>query len=179
MYGIEKASRYYFSKPAGKLTLGESALLAAIPNNPELYNPLTKLNNTQKRQKWILDKMKEQKFIDEELHGAAVKQPIKINVSQQVAPFPEVVGYVKEELLSLLAGAPSNKGLTADALVRKRDELLRSGVVVETSLDSRLQKEALQAVNSRLPFKGVEGSAVVVDHASKQIVAMIGERMSG
>ncbi|KZE67110.1 hypothetical protein AWM68_04430 [Fictibacillus phosphorivorans] len=179
VYGIEKASRYYFNKTATELTLGESALLAAIPNNPELYNPLTKLDNTKKRQKWILDKMRNQGFIDEALYGAAIKQPIKLNVSQQTVPFPEVVGYIKDELLSLLAEAPSNKGLTAKELVLQRDKLLRSGVVVETSLDSKLQTVVLQAIKGRLPYSGVEGAAVVVDHASKQIVAMVGGKQVG
>lgn len=39
-YGIEAASQYYFSRPAGELTKAELAFLAAIPNNPEYYNPL-------------------------------------------------------------------------------------------------------------------------------------------
>ncbi|MEW5550170.1 biosynthetic peptidoglycan transglycosylase [Peribacillus frigoritolerans] len=39
-YGIEAASHYYFSKPTGELTKAELAFLAAIPNNPEYYNPL-------------------------------------------------------------------------------------------------------------------------------------------
>lgn len=179
VYGIEKASRYYFNKTASELTLGESALLAAIPNNPGLYNPLTKLDNTKKRQKWILDKMKKQGFIDESLYGAAIKQPIKLNISQQAAPFPEVVGYVKEELLSLLAEEPSNKELTAKELVLQRDKLLRSGVAIETSLDSELQTVALHAIKGRLSDSGVEGAAVVVDHATKQIVAMVGGKHVG
>ena len=39
-YGIEAASQFYFSKSATKLSKAELAFLAAIPNNPEKYNPL-------------------------------------------------------------------------------------------------------------------------------------------
>lgn len=179
VYGIEKASRYYFNKPVKELSLGEIALLAAIPNNPGFYNPLTKLENTKNRQQWIIEKMKEQGFIDQTEYDKAVKQPIKLHVAEQAVPFPEVVGYVKEELLNLVASAPDNKGLKPEELVKKRDELLRSGVVVETSLDPELQKETLEAVVNRLPYRDVEGSAVVVDHVSKQIVAIVGGKNVG
>ncbi|MCY9005502.1 transglycosylase domain-containing protein [Peribacillus frigoritolerans] len=49
-YGIEAASQYYFSKPTGELTKAELAFLAAIPNNPEYYNPLKHFDATKKRQ---------------------------------------------------------------------------------------------------------------------------------
>src|SRR5215471_6610074 len=40
-YGIEAASRTYFSKPARKLTLGQAALLAGLTQAPSLYDPFT------------------------------------------------------------------------------------------------------------------------------------------
>ncbi|WP_137790627.1 transglycosylase domain-containing protein [Bacillus sp. E(2018)] len=179
VYGIEKASRFYFSKPTGELSLAETAFLAAIPNNPKLYDPLTNFENTIKRQKWILLKMKEQDYINATAYEASLKQKIKLNVSQPVVPFPEIVGYVEKELLSLLAASPSHKNLTSEELVRERDLLLKSGVVIETSLDPRLQREAVLAVNNRLPYNAVEGSIVVVDHVSRQIVSMVGGKNVG
>jgi membrane peptidoglycan carboxypeptidase len=38
-YGIQKAAEIYFDKPAKDLTLGESAILAALPQAPSRYNP--------------------------------------------------------------------------------------------------------------------------------------------
>ena len=38
-YGIQAASRGYFSKDADELTLSETAFLCAIPNSPSLYDP--------------------------------------------------------------------------------------------------------------------------------------------
>ncbi len=179
VYGIEKASRFYFSKPVGELSVAETALLAAIPNNPMLYDPLTQLENTMKRQKWILLKMKEQGYINEAAYEASLKQKITLSVSQPVVPYPEIVGYIKEELLSLIATAPANKGLTAEELLLKRDQLFKSGVVVETALDPELQKEAVRALNNRLPYNDVEGSVVIVDHVSKEIVSMVGGKNVG
>lgn len=179
IYGIEKASRYYFSKPSKELTLSETALLAAIPNNPALYNPLKNLSNAKKRQEWILLKMKEEGYIDQPRYEAAIKQPINLHLAKSNAPFPEIVGYVKDELLELIASAPENKGLSEDLLKEKRDVLLKSGAVIETSLDAKLQAEALKAVQKRLYYKNIEGSAVVIDHVAKKIVAMIGGKHVG
>src|SRR5205823_13446224 len=38
-YGIEAAAQTYFSKPASKLTLTESALLAGLPQAPSVFDP--------------------------------------------------------------------------------------------------------------------------------------------
>jgi penicillin-binding protein 4 len=179
IYGIEKASWYYFNKPSDKLALSETALLAAIPNNPELYNPLKNLPNTKKRQEWILQKMAEQGYIDQPTFETAVKQPIKLQVSKNSVPFPGIIGYIKEELLELIASAPVNKGLSADQITKKQNELLTSGIVIETSLNSNLQAEALKAIQKRLPYRDIEGSAVIIDHVSKQIVAMVGGKYVG
>ena len=39
-YGVERAARTYFGHRANKLTLSEAALLAGIPEDPSLYDPV-------------------------------------------------------------------------------------------------------------------------------------------
>lgn len=48
VYGIGGASTYYFQRPVNKLTKAEMAFLAAIPNNPSLYDPVKHFVNTKK-----------------------------------------------------------------------------------------------------------------------------------
>ena len=62
-YGIEAASRGYFSKSASELSLAEIAFLCAIPNNPNLYHPLEHFDNTMKRKTRILKQMLEEGMI--------------------------------------------------------------------------------------------------------------------
>jgi penicillin-binding protein 1A len=81
--------------------------------------------------------------------------------------------------LALISSPPQNKGLSTEQLVKKRDELLKSGAVIETALDPKLQMEAVKAVQKRLPYQDIEGAAVVVDHVSKQIVALAGGKNVG
>src|SRR4029434_4962696 len=40
-YGIEQAAQVYFGETAAKLTLPEAALLAGIPADPSLFDPVT------------------------------------------------------------------------------------------------------------------------------------------
>ena len=56
-YGIQAASKGYFGKDVNKLSLSQIATLCAIPNNPNLYNPREKLENTLKRRDRILKNM--------------------------------------------------------------------------------------------------------------------------
>ena len=53
-YGVEAAARGYFDKSVSELTLAEQTFIAAIPNNPTRYNPLTNYDNTVQRKNLIL-----------------------------------------------------------------------------------------------------------------------------
>jgi len=54
IYGAEAASHIYFGKSASRLSMGESALLAAILPNPLKWNPVHPTPYLQGRQQWIL-----------------------------------------------------------------------------------------------------------------------------
>ncbi len=49
IYGIEAAARYYFHKPASRLTVTEAAALASILPNPRKLSPLRMSHTAQKR----------------------------------------------------------------------------------------------------------------------------------
>ncbi|MDR7074709.1 transglycosylase domain-containing protein [Fictibacillus barbaricus] len=123
--------------------------------------------------------MKEQGFITDQEYTNAIKQPIKLHAAKRLVPFPEVIGFVKDELTELIASSPENKGLSKEQLIKKRNELLNSGVVIETSLLPALQKEAMAAIQKRVPYSNAEGAAVVVDHTTKKIVAIAGGKEYG
>ena len=58
-YGIEAAAQNYFGKPAADLTLAEAALLAGIPQSPNVYSPIDqdRRENAKARQNQVLDLM--------------------------------------------------------------------------------------------------------------------------
>ncbi len=63
IYGVEAASRIYFSIPASELNLAQASLLAAIPNNPTYFNPYEHWERLKQRQKYVLNRMIQESYI--------------------------------------------------------------------------------------------------------------------
>ena len=82
IYGIENASRFYFSKPAQNLNLEESATLAGIIRSPNNYCPITKKENCLKRRNLVLYEMLKDGYITIEEFEKAKNSELKLNVDE-------------------------------------------------------------------------------------------------
>ncbi|MEH2159451.1 MAG: penicillin-binding protein 1C [Nostoc sp.] len=71
IYGVEAAAQTYFSIPASELNLAQASLLAAIPNNPTYFNPYEHWERLKQRQKYVLNRMVEEKYISGAMPTAA------------------------------------------------------------------------------------------------------------
>ena len=58
IYGAEAAAQAWFNKPAAKLTMYESAAIAAIVPNPRQYRANPASNYIQTRINWIVRQMR-------------------------------------------------------------------------------------------------------------------------
>lgn len=76
IYGIEKASQYYFHKSAKELNLAEASILVGIPKSPSNYSPISNLENAKKRQLLILNAMVKNKYITEEEKNTAYSEEL-------------------------------------------------------------------------------------------------------
>ena len=65
-YGVEASARYYFSYSAKELSIPEAALLAGLTNAPGAYDPIAYPDKAKDRMNWVLDKMLEEQFIDQD-----------------------------------------------------------------------------------------------------------------
>lgn len=171
--GVESASQTYFGKHAKDLTLPESALLAAIPNQPGLYDPYNVDGHEAliERQHKVLDGMVEQGYITKAQADDAKKYPILDNIKPESDQYkdikaPHFVQMVRTELEQELGKATVGKG----------------GLTVTTTLDLRVQQVAEQAMtdmfNSSTPrINGFSnGAATVEDNSTGQVIAMVGSR---
>lgn len=184
-YGIEAAAELYFQKPVNVLSKAELALLASIPNNPALYDPIDHFDQTKKRQERLIDQLAQHNRLSREEAERIKAEPINIKMKERIDLFPDYVTYVEAELKELIAhqegfakrlssaGEGERKKLQ-DKLNERVEEIISSGVIIETALDVEMQKKAKKAVEDRLPYKDIEGAAVVIDHKEKQLVALIG-----
>lgn len=64
-YGIEQASKGYFNTTPAKLTLGQAALMAGMPQAPSYYNPITNFKAAKERQRTVLTLMSQQGIISD------------------------------------------------------------------------------------------------------------------
>lgn len=184
-YGIEAASQFYFSKSATKLSKAELAFLAAIPNNPEKYNPLKHFNATKARQERILKQMLQENKLTTKEYEQLVQEKIVLKIRSSIDLYPDYVNYVHQELRELVA---ANEGLTSklestDKGIREKAEqqlnqkvtkLLNSGVTIHTALNPRLQAAAKKALNVGISSASTEGAAVVIQHHTHELVSLIG-----
>lgn len=184
-YGIETAAKLYFNQSIKDATLAKIAFLSAIPNNPSLYNPITNFSNTKKRQERILQRLVEAGKITTEEYEKAVQEPIELKMSNRIDQYPDYSTYIYHELEELIAekeGFNENLHSATDnekkelqkGLDQKVNEVLESGIMIETALNPSIQKEAVQALERHLPYANVQGAAAVIDHTTNRIVAIAG-----
>lgn len=64
VYGVGAASQYYFGKDAADLNPGEAAILAGMIRNPGKLSPYVSLSDSKRRQKYALQSMYEQGYIN-------------------------------------------------------------------------------------------------------------------
>ncbi|WP_392964727.1 transglycosylase domain-containing protein [Streptomyces sp. LN245] len=81
-YGVEAASQRYFSKPAKKLNLQESAMLAGIVQSPSRYDPVNDEEEALKRRNTVLQRMAEVHDISQEQADAAKATKLGLHVSR-------------------------------------------------------------------------------------------------
>ncbi len=93
-YGFAAAASAYFNKPLDKLSLAEMAMLAGLPKAPSRYNPIVNPKRATERQRYILRRMRDLKYITEPEYSEAEKQPLKIQ--QEIQVFPVHAEHVAE-----------------------------------------------------------------------------------
>ena len=130
-YGVAAAADEYFGKSIEDITLPEAALLAGLPQAPSRYSPYRHWPEAKARQRYVLNRMYEEGYIDRETRDAAIVEPVSMasrKGSFQAAPyFVEHVRRILEEKYG-------------------RTVLYELGLRVKTTLDPRMQQEAETAL---------------------------------
>ncbi|HEX5715590.1 MAG TPA: transglycosylase domain-containing protein, partial [Thermoanaerobaculia bacterium] len=100
-YGVEAASRYYFGKPAAKLTLAEAATLVGIIPAPSRYSPYRMRDQVTKNRNRVLRRMLDEGYINRQRHDEAVAQPLLVATQQAEKVFAP---YFSEDVRKFLEG---------------------------------------------------------------------------
>ncbi|CAM3977888.1 transglycosylase domain-containing protein [Alkalicoccus chagannorensis] len=185
VYGIEAAASFYFDKTTSELSLGELSYIGGIPNSPSRYNPLEHPEALKERQQTMLQRMLAEGHISEEEAAAAEAESIELNLRERTDNAPDYVTYVYHELEELIAeeegfnrrlesAEEAERSVIREALADRIEQVLQSGVTIETAMHPQQQDHVVQQINSRLGNTGVQAAAAVVDHSAAEITAITG-----
>jgi penicillin-binding protein 1A len=164
-YGVQRAALTYFGHNALKLTLPQAALLAGIPEDPSLYDPVSHPVAAKARRALVLRLMLQQHDITsgQFLHAvrAPMPKPQNVHLSGVMGQSPYFGEYVKSQLINELG-------------VKR---VFGGGFRVDTTIDLRLQKLARSAINKSLPSTtGPQAALVALNPSTGAVLAMYGGR---
>ncbi|OIN65772.1 glycosyl transferase [Exiguobacterium sp. KRL4] len=164
IYGIELAATSYLGKHAKDLNWAEVSYLAAIPNNPSLYDPLRFPKNTSKRQQRILKALEQTRDIS----SKSRKQPVQVTFRKPLIRYSDYIDASVSEAIRHTASVQNISSSEA------KQYLHQHGAVIETYLDPAEQTRAKQAIQ-KLPSP-IEGAYVGIDGRSRGVTALVGNK---
>lgn len=138
-FGIEAAARTHFNKPAAELNVTEAATLVGSVNAVYAYNPRLFPERSKQRRDIVLTLMNRQGFIDANTMQALKSEPIELDYQP-----PSKAGRV-----SRYFGEYVRQNVTEWAEENGYD-IYTDGLVIHTTIDSRLQKHAERAMRTKL-----------------------------
>jgi penicillin-binding protein 1A len=162
-YGAQAAAQTYFGISARKLTLLQSATLAAIIPAPAMFDPQEHPDIAKARRNTVLQRMADLRFIGEAESEELKAEPLKVHKQRRrtISQSSYFNQYVSEQLVKSYGYKQTFEG----------------GLRVRTTLDSRMQRAAEQAVATHLSTPGDPSAALVaIDPRTGEIRAMVGGR---
>ena len=153
-YGIDSASRKFFSHPATHLTNAEAAIIAGMVKAPSRYSPTADLDAAVARANVVLGLMRDQGMISA---SEAAVDPATVNLKSEEGQ--NSVRYFTDWALPQL-----------DLLLPDSDT--NEPIDVWTTIDLGMQKAATDAITHNVP-KGAQGALVSMD-SDGAILAMVG-----
>ncbi|WP_405574788.1 penicillin-binding protein 1A [Winogradskyella sp. Asnod2-B02-A] len=148
--GIRSAARIYFGKEPKDLNLKESAMLVGMFKNSSLYNPIPSRNpvGVKNRRNVVLAQMAKYDYITQEVKDSLQKTELDLNFTPETHS-QGIATYFREYLRGFMKEWANKEGN------RKPDgskyDLYSDGLKIFTTIDSRMQKYAEDAVAQHMP----------------------------
>ncbi len=162
-YGIESASKHYFSKPASNLSLAEAAALAASINAPSVYDLEDHPKKVKTRRNLILDLLQKSSKISEKQCQNAKSEEILLNL-QSLSGNNFLFNEVLNEAVSILKTNPNN--------------LANQNIKIYTNLDLDLASSINANVKNN--YSNLDAhpqvASIVIDNNTKNIISITGNK---
>lgn len=145
IYGVEMAAKRFFNKNAADLNTQEAATLAGMLKATTWYNPKNHSERAKQRRNVVLDQMAKYGAITPDQVDSLATLPMEVQytrLTSDVGPAPYFSEQIRREMLDLLKSEPT--------LDEKKYNLYTDGLIIKTSIDSRVQSAAEQAVAAQM-----------------------------
>lgn len=173
-YGVEAASQYYWGKPASKLDLAQSALLAGMVQAPNTYRPDVNPEYATERRNVVLGTMLRDGKISEDEYNSAITEDLNLDIhtTENGCKAAGDSAYFCDYVTGVIY-LDSDFGDTPEDRAKN---LYRGGYKIYTTLKNDAQKDANSSVNATQPGDNnpddVNTSLVSVEPGSGNIIAM-------
>jgi penicillin-binding protein 1A len=144
-YGLEASSRRFFNVPAKKLTVDQGAVLIGMLKATYTYNPRIFPERATRRRNVVLAQMKKYAMLSPGQYDTLQALPLRLSytkITHHEGPAPYFRDYIREELEAWCRAHTKTNGDPYD--------LYTDGLRIYTTIDSRLQAYAEEAVRRQM-----------------------------
>ena len=143
--GIRSAAKIFFNKTSKELSIEESATLVGMLKNSSLFNPIRRPERVKKRRNIVFQQMLRNKLLSNEEVDSLSKLPLKITYtpeSHREGLATYFRAYLKDFMDDWINENPKPDG--------SKHNLYRDGLRIYTTIDSRIQQLAEDAVTGHM-----------------------------
>ncbi len=145
--GIKSAAQIYFNRSQDSLEIQQAAMLIGMAKNPSLFNPIKKADTTLHRRNVVLSQMVKYGFLTKEKFDSLKALPLGIKFQPEdhndgLAP------YFREYLRENFMKEWCEKHINPET--NKPYNIYKDGLKIYTTIDSRMQGYAEEAVNEHM-----------------------------
>jgi penicillin-binding protein 1B len=175
IHGVSEGARYYFNTPATELTLPQSALLAAMVQAPNDYDPWRFPARAIKRRNLVLKKMAENDFILKDEYDDAVKEPLGVvGEERQLDDVEYFTDLVMDRLPPDVIQRLSNDHLTIYVTLNPDLQAIASRSLSET-IDNLTKSNRALEKKTKQGLK-LQGAIIAIDPQNCAVLALQGGR---
>ncbi|MBU7585379.1 MAG: penicillin-binding protein 1C [Nostoc sp. TH1S01] len=158
IYGVEAASRTYFSTPASELNLAQASLLAAIPNNPTYFDPLQHWDRLKQRQKYVLNRMVQDGYITQKIADKTQTEKVVFQSRQRgIIAAPHFLFWLATQL--------SNT---------QQQETSPIFTTIDRPLQQFVEAQAQQVISNLAANNVHDAAALVINNHTGEVLAYVG-----
>jgi penicillin-binding protein 1A len=145
--GVKSAAQIYFNRTQDSLEIQQAAMLIGMAKNPALFDPLRRPDTTLHRRNVVMNQMVKYGYLSKEKYDSLKTLPLGLVFRPEDhndGPAPYFREYLREYFLKKWCENHINPE------TNKPYNIYKDGLKIYTTLDSRMQRYAEEAVNEHM-----------------------------